>query len=363
MGEVKLGDTSYFFFPTHSLGGAITDADVLPTSVVYEDAAGAVGGGVTVVKVAATTGWYYVEVVASGANGFEAGKTYNVTVEATVGGTTAGGRVGRFAVRAASVDDLVRSTTPANALDVSATGEAGLDFNNIKQATAPTTLTDITIPRVTLTDLTSALTGYTVYGPVAIDAATATTIDLPAGADTAVDAYNDSFVFVNTGTAAGHMRRVSDYTGLLSRRLTLNPAWLATEIPAIGDNVSIIAFSRVDVGAMSGSETQATYLDQEISTIPGGGSSITGSVNDAAATRTSFISTLVGGTNNQYHNQILKVTSGTYSGLGFRIDSSVAATGVLTLFGTGTPTALANGVTFSFIADDPSGTPTISTGF
>lgn len=41
---------------------------------------------------------------------------------------------------------LVRSTTPANTLDVSATGEAGLDFNNIKNALAPHTLTNITVP-------------------------------------------------------------------------------------------------------------------------------------------------------------------------------------------------------------------------
>ena len=44
---------------------------------------------------------------------------------------------------------LVRSTTPANALDVSATGEAGLDFDNIKDATGAKTLTNITIPVVT----------------------------------------------------------------------------------------------------------------------------------------------------------------------------------------------------------------------
>lgn len=52
-------------------------------------------------------------------------------------------------VRAATTDDLVRSTTPANTLDVSATGEAGLDFDNIKAATGATTLTNITVPVVT----------------------------------------------------------------------------------------------------------------------------------------------------------------------------------------------------------------------
>lgn len=52
-------------------------------------------------------------------------------------------------VRAATTDDLVRSTVPANPLDVSATGEAGLDFNNVKAATGATTLTNITVPVVT----------------------------------------------------------------------------------------------------------------------------------------------------------------------------------------------------------------------
>jgi len=47
------------------------------------------------------------------------------------------------------LDDWVRSTTPANTFDVSATGEGGLDFNNIKNATGATTLTNITVPVAT----------------------------------------------------------------------------------------------------------------------------------------------------------------------------------------------------------------------
>lgn len=43
---------------------------------------------------------------------------------------------------------LVRSTTPANTLDVASTGEAGLDFSNIKQATVSTTLNNISVPNV-----------------------------------------------------------------------------------------------------------------------------------------------------------------------------------------------------------------------
>jgi len=44
---------------------------------------------------------------------------------------------------------LLRSTTPTNTLDVAATGEAGLDFANIKDATGAHTLTNITVPVTT----------------------------------------------------------------------------------------------------------------------------------------------------------------------------------------------------------------------
>lgn len=55
---------------------------------------------------------------------------------------------------------LVRSTTPANKLDVSATGEAGLDFANIKDATGAHTLTNITVPAVTaVTGAVGSVTG------------------------------------------------------------------------------------------------------------------------------------------------------------------------------------------------------------
>lgn len=48
----------------------------------------------------------------------------------------------------------LRPTTADRTLDVAATGEAGLDFDNVKQATAPTTLSGITVP--TVTTLTNA---------------------------------------------------------------------------------------------------------------------------------------------------------------------------------------------------------------
>ena len=55
-------------------------------------------------------------------------------------------------------DAALQPTTAGLTLDVAATGEAGLDFSNIKAAANPTTLTNITIPVVTLTDTATSVT-------------------------------------------------------------------------------------------------------------------------------------------------------------------------------------------------------------
>jgi hypothetical protein len=57
--------------------------------------------------------------------------------------------------KAVDIDDLVRSTTPANTLDVSATGEAGVDWGNVGSATSTVALTNTTCGTVT------TLTGHT----------------------------------------------------------------------------------------------------------------------------------------------------------------------------------------------------------
>ena len=154
---------------------------------------------------------------------------------------------------------LVRSTTPANALDVSATGEAGLDFNNIKNAGSAHTLTNITVPTVTaltgktgfalsatganliLKDSTFALaiadaiwdevlTGAThnvansagrrvrEIGAFAIHSGTAQagnshSITLAATADANDGIYNRNLIVLVDNTGAGQTRTIVDYVG------------------------------------------------------------------------------------------------------------------------------------------------------
>lgn len=61
----------------------------------------------------------------------------------------------------AAVTSRLAPTVAARTLDVAATGEAGLDFDNIKDATGAHTLTNIRVPNVTLTDTVTTYTGNT----------------------------------------------------------------------------------------------------------------------------------------------------------------------------------------------------------
>lgn len=83
---------------------------------------------------------------------------------------------------------LVRSTTPANTLDVSSTGEAGLDFNNVKDATGAHTLTNITVPAVTATGAVSGNVGGNLAGSIG-SLSTQAKADVNAEVDTALTDY------------------------------------------------------------------------------------------------------------------------------------------------------------------------------
>lgn len=109
----SLEETVYLDFITSSSTGAAADADSTPTAEVFEDATDTTVVALTVTKRTGKTGNYRVPVPCTAANGFEAGKTYNVIASATVGGVAAKAKVGTFQVRARDTDDL--STLAAGA--------------------------------------------------------------------------------------------------------------------------------------------------------------------------------------------------------------------------------------------------------
>lgn len=104
---------------------------------------------------------------------------------------------------------LVRSTTPANKLDVSATGEAGLDFANVKDAASHTTL-DISV-NVALDTTLAVRTSDSIF---TLNAGSATN-----------DAYNNMVLALYdvTGTL-WETRKITDYVGA-SKTVTVDTAF------------------------------------------------------------------------------------------------------------------------------------------
>lgn len=89
----------------------------------------------------------------SDAGFYAAGSTYWINVDAI----TVDGQTVRFTYHF-TIGRLLKPTTAGRTFDVSATGEGGLDFDNIKDASGAHTLTNITVPNVTLVATTTTNT-------------------------------------------------------------------------------------------------------------------------------------------------------------------------------------------------------------
>ena len=157
----KLYDMSAFISPNDGRMLISTDAQDLKTTLTV----GSYLKGILTTALTETSGYiaaafknfFNVETpVATAASVNQTGDSYGVVTHADYGNA-----------------QLVRSTTPANKLDVSATGEAGLDFSNIKAAAGPTTLTNITVPNVTLVGTTTTNTDMVAAAPSTADIVTA----------------------------------------------------------------------------------------------------------------------------------------------------------------------------------------------
>lgn len=72
--------------------GILTDASPAPTYRVYEDETSTpiLTGSMAKLDDANTTGFYTEQIACTTANGFEAGKSYTIYIEATVDGDTGG---------------------------------------------------------------------------------------------------------------------------------------------------------------------------------------------------------------------------------------------------------------------------------
>lgn len=243
LGDIRLGETLDFkFCTTAAATGAPTTLAGTPVISAYVgNSVTQITAGITLtVDFDAVTGLHNVRVVATSGNGYATASNYQLVITTgTVGGTSAVGYViGEFSIEARSA---VMPTTAARTLDVSATGEAGLDWANVGGATTAVSLTNTTVATVTTT---TTATNVTTVNGLAAGVVTAAAI-----ATGAIDADAISADFGTEVAAAVWTDTLTTYTaGMAGKRL------------------------------------------KGITAIP----VIEGTINDAAATTTSFITTLTG---------------------------------------------------------------------
>lgn len=174
LGSWKIDDALTFPCPTHlASSGASTDADSPPTYKIYEGETDMSLDG-TMSKL--TTGFYLETITLSAANGFEKGKCYTIEISATVSSVT--GKMGHTFQMQAEVsapdisvsniadavwDELKSEHAVANSfgdyldievssrlaptvasrtLDITAGGNAGIDWANIESPTAVNNMTN-----------------------------------------------------------------------------------------------------------------------------------------------------------------------------------------------------------------------------
>jgi len=150
-GDFPLEETLNFLFTTRAFAtGVPTVLAGTPVLSVYEDTnLTQITAGVTITADHdSVVGLNRANVVATAANGYESGKTYTVVITTgTVGGVSVVGEVvGTFTIdRSAALKPTVAGRT----LDVSATGEAGMDWANVGSPTTSVTLSGTTVGTTT----------------------------------------------------------------------------------------------------------------------------------------------------------------------------------------------------------------------
>ncbi len=105
----------------------------------------------------------------------------------------------QFRVHARIPDDLAWPTATGRSIDVEATGEVGINFDNIKQATGATTLTNITVPTVDTTTTNSDMRGTDAAGVNAemVDVLSTDTQTLPGqGAPTVTPTIEEAIMYL-----------------------------------------------------------------------------------------------------------------------------------------------------------------------
>ena len=196
LGDIRLGDTLDFKFTTRkfSTGAPFTLAGSPAVAAYPGNSTTEVTAGITLsADFDSVTGLNNVRVVASGGNGYAAGNYALVITAGTVDSVSVVGEViATFSIESRSA---LMPTTAARTLDVSAGGEAGLDWANVGSPTTTVGLSGTTVKTATdvetdTADIQTRLPAALVSGRIdaSVGAMAADTVTAAAIATGAIDA-------------------------------------------------------------------------------------------------------------------------------------------------------------------------------
>jgi hypothetical protein len=344
IGEFSASDVVDFKFTTRGTTGAPTTLGGTPALSVYK-ANGTVESTTGITLTAdfdARTGLNHVRITTASDGTFYAdGNDFQVVITTgTVGGTSVVGEVvAHFTLRNRAG---LKPTTAGRTLDVAATGEAGLDFNNINDAAGAHTLANIRIPNVTLTDTVTTLTGYV----AALDAAgTRAAVGLAAAnLDTQLSGIN-----AKTTNLPPDPADASDIAAAFAA--VPGAVWAAgtRTLTAFGFSVTV---GSLGAGSISTATFAAGATIPAVAQVNGPNITLSGTVSDSAPLPSSFkVAGLPNVPGVTYPGMTLVFTSGNLQGVHRSIATDLGGAAPRTLtFTTAYPVSPANGDQFIILA-------------
>lgn len=203
IGDFRLGDTVDFKFTTRQATGAPTTLAGTPAVSAYPgNSTTEITAGITLsVDFDSRTGLNNVRIVATSGNGYATATNYAVVITAgTVNSVSVVGEVvGHFSIENRSA---LMPTTAARTLDVSAGGEAGVDWANIGSPTTAQNLSGTTVK--TATDVEADTQDIQARLPAALTAGGNMKADALAFSGDTVAADNAESFFDGTGYAGAN---------------------------------------------------------------------------------------------------------------------------------------------------------------
>lgn len=335
-GDIRLGNTIEWTFTTRrfSTGAPFTLAGT-PSLEAYETGnTTPITAGITLtVDYSSVTGLNHVSLVASSGNGFATATDVSVVIAAgTVDSVSVVGEtIGSFSIENRSA---VMPTTAGRTLDVSAGGEAGLDWANIG---SPTTAQNLSATNIDVDQVVASVTGAVGSVTGAVGSVTGNVGGNVTGSVGSVVGNVGGNVVGSVGsvTAAvtvGAMNAAgaADFFTVDSGE-TYATAVTGSVVKEIADNSTIVGTPDVNVVQISGDSAAADALE---SILDGGGgtvtANITGNLSGSVGSVTGAVGSVTGNVGGNVAGSVGSVTGNVGGNVAGSVGSVTGAVGSVT---------------------------------